>query len=231
MKTSKLLISLIIGIILSQAMVAQTIGHALNQISTTANFYSYIHRTSDTTGIEIKYFIVKASDGTIKSAFDACDVCWSFHKGYSQVSTFMRCNNCGNTYPISGLGTQGTGGCWPSYLPHEVDGDSVMVNKSDLEGGEWMFLEVEMDPPVSTGLIETKSDAQVKVSKSGNFLNIEFNNQLKREVSIFNLNGQLISYTESQNELVNIDVTGFHRGFYLIHITGIRENDLKVFID
>ncbi len=32
----------------------------------------------------IRYFILKSSDGIIRAAFDACDVCWPAGKGYYQ---------------------------------------------------------------------------------------------------------------------------------------------------
>ena len=32
----------------------------------------------------IKYFILKSSDGVIRAAFDACDVCWGEGKGYQK---------------------------------------------------------------------------------------------------------------------------------------------------
>ncbi len=32
----------------------------------------------------IKYFVLKSSDGIIRAAFDACDVCWPAGKGYYQ---------------------------------------------------------------------------------------------------------------------------------------------------
>ena len=41
-----------------------------------AHFYEY--KTED--GITIKYFILKSSDGVIRAAFDACDVCWRRRK-------------------------------------------------------------------------------------------------------------------------------------------------------
>ena len=34
--------------------------------------------------ITIRYFILKSSDGVIRAAFDACDVCWPAGKGYYQ---------------------------------------------------------------------------------------------------------------------------------------------------
>ena len=104
----------------------------LSEISAKAKFYDY-------DGIE--YFIVEAKDGTIKTAFNACDVCYRAKKGYSQKGDDMVCNNCGNHYAISGLGTQNIrgGGCWPGYLPSSVEGDYLVIKKSDLEAGRYRF--------------------------------------------------------------------------------------------
>lgn len=83
-----------------------------------------------------KYFIVKAKDGSIKTAFDACDICYKSGKGYRQERDDMVCNNCGNHYPISGLGTANLGGgCWPGYLPNKIEGDYLVINKIDLDNG------------------------------------------------------------------------------------------------
>jgi uncharacterized membrane protein len=87
-----------------------------------------------------RYFVVKAKDGTIKSAFDACDVCYKSRKGYSQKGDDMVCNNCGNYYPISGLGTANLGGgCWPGYLKNSIQGDYLVINKADLDEGEQRY--------------------------------------------------------------------------------------------
>ena len=53
----------------------------------------------------------------------------------------MVCNNCGNYYPISGLGTANLagGGCWPGYLPSKVEGDYIVIQKSDLNAKKYMF--------------------------------------------------------------------------------------------
>ena len=109
---------------------------SLSEISETAKWYEY-----NSNGIKIKYFAVKAKDGTIKTAFDACDVCYGSKKGYSQQGDVMVCNNCGNRYPISGLGTENLrgGGCWPGYLPSKIEGDNLMIKISDLKKGDYRF--------------------------------------------------------------------------------------------
>jgi len=104
----------------------------LSDISDQAEFYEY-------EGIE--YFVVQASNGDIKTAFNACDVCYKSKKGYRQEGIDMVCNNCGNHYPIAGLGTKnlGGGGCWPGYLPSEVQGDNLVIKISDIQKGAYRF--------------------------------------------------------------------------------------------
>ena len=53
----------------------------------------------------------------------------------------MICNNCGNKYPIDGLGTENRnpGGCWPSYLSNTIIGNEIVIGKSELENGKVMF--------------------------------------------------------------------------------------------
>jgi uncharacterized membrane protein len=108
----------------------------ISEISGDAKWYEY-----DSDGTKIQFFAVKASDGTIRTAFDACDICYGSKKGYRQEGDVMVCNNCGNKYPIDGLGTENVkgGGCWPGYLPSKIEGDSLIVKHSDLEKGAYRF--------------------------------------------------------------------------------------------
>ena len=108
----------------------------LSEVSETAEFYEL-----DVGGTTVSFFAVKASDGTIKTGFDACDVCYGAHKGYRQEGAYMVCNNCSNKYPIVGLGTENKrpGGCWPGYLPSEVAGDNLVIQNSDIVEGERRF--------------------------------------------------------------------------------------------
>jgi uncharacterized membrane protein len=109
----------------------------LSEITQQAKWYEY-----DSNGVKIRFFAVKADDDSIKTGFDACDICWNSRKGYRQEGTYMICNNCGNRYPISGLGTENKrpGGCWPGYLPSSIRGDNLVITKSNLEKGRRMFI-------------------------------------------------------------------------------------------
>lgn len=108
----------------------------LEEVSAKAKWFEY--KSGNTV---IRFFAVKAGDGSVKTAFDACDVCYSKKKGYRQEGSEMVCNNCGRRFPVNGLGTENRnpGGCWPSYLPNRVVGNNVVISKADLDKGRWRF--------------------------------------------------------------------------------------------
>ncbi len=107
----------------------------LSEIGDEAKFYSY-----DSDGVKIQYFAVTGPDGDVRIALDACDVCYGAKKGYKQNGNVMQCINCGNEYRINGLGTENTyGGCWPSFLPIDIDNENVFIKISDLENKRYMF--------------------------------------------------------------------------------------------
>ncbi|MBR9681511.1 MAG: DUF2318 domain-containing protein [Candidatus Altiarchaeota archaeon] len=108
---------------------------SLSDLSSTLSFYE-----AETDGVAVKYFAVLGSDGEVRTAFDACDVCGGY-KGYEQIGSDIRCINCGRVFKIDGLGTQNRGyGCWPSYLPHELQGDSVLIGVSNINAGKSRFV-------------------------------------------------------------------------------------------
>jgi uncharacterized membrane protein len=107
----------------------------LSNIDYDAKFFSYM---SD--GVDIKYLIVVGGDGNYHTAFDACDVCYDAKKGYTQDNDVVRCINCGLTFAINDLGEKNTGGgCWPSYLPFQLENENLVIEKSDLEDKKFMF--------------------------------------------------------------------------------------------
>jgi len=109
---------------------------SLSEITEKAKWYNY-----EVDNKTISYFAVKASDGRIKVAFDACDICYPEKKGYRQVGSDMICNYCGLKFAIIGIGTENkaSGGCWPGYLPATIEGDYLKISKQDLENGKWRF--------------------------------------------------------------------------------------------
>jgi len=99
-----------------------------------ARFYE--HKTGD--GIKVKYFILRSSDGVIRAAFDACDVCWEAGKGYFQKEDFMVCRNCGRYFPSVRVNDV-TGGCNPAALKREIVGDKLVIQTKDILEGRKYF--------------------------------------------------------------------------------------------
>ena len=89
-------------------------------------------------GITIKYFVVKSSDGVIRAAFDACDVCWPEGKGYTQKGDFMVCNNCGKQFKTTRV-KEVSGGCNPAPLVRKVENNQVVIKAEDIEKGKRYF--------------------------------------------------------------------------------------------
>lgn len=86
----------------------------------------------------VKFFVVKSRDGVIRAAFDACDVCFSAKKGYSQDKEYMICNNCGRRFHTSRINIE-KGGCNPAPLKRSVNGENLVIGVSDLLSGSRFF--------------------------------------------------------------------------------------------
>ena len=85
----------------------------------------------------IRYFILKSSDGVIRAAFDACDVCWPAGKGYYQDGNTMVCRNCGRRFE-SVLVNEVKGGCNPAPLKRQLNEDKLVIQIEDIqEGGQY----------------------------------------------------------------------------------------------
>ena len=75
-----------------------------------AKYYQY-----NSSGKEVYFFVLKSSDGIIRAAFDACDVCYEARLGYRQEGDLMVCNNCGRQFPSVRINVE-EGGCNPAPL-------------------------------------------------------------------------------------------------------------------
>ncbi len=92
----------------------------------------------DADGVIVTYLVVRGSDGEVRTAFDACDVCGG--RGYFQRGSDVVCKKCGRSFRIDDLGTKNRGGgCWPSYLSHRIEDGSVLIDKAELASGAFMF--------------------------------------------------------------------------------------------
>lgn len=98
-----------------------------------ARHYEYNHN-----GMNIRYFILQSSDGVVRAAFDACDVCWPSGKGYVQEDDTMVCRNCGRRF-VSVKINEVQGGCNPAPLARSVEGDQLVIKIGDVVQGQQYF--------------------------------------------------------------------------------------------
>lgn len=99
----------------------------------TAHHYVY-----DAGDKEIKFFVIQSSDGVLRAAFDACDVCFPAKKGYTQDGEFMICNNCGRRFHSSQINVV-EGGCNPAPLNREMVGENLVIKVEDILPGSRFF--------------------------------------------------------------------------------------------
>lgn len=86
----------------------------------------------------VRFFVIKSSDGVYRAALDACDVCFEAKKGYRQEGDEMVCKNCGNKFHSAQI-NEVSGGCNPVGLPRNVSGDSLIIRARDLESRKDYF--------------------------------------------------------------------------------------------
>lgn len=104
------------------------------KISSNAAHFEY----ASAQGKIVKFFVVRAGDGKIRAAADACDVCYAAKLGYQQDGNDMVCRKCSQRFP-SELINEVSGGCNPAGLPQRVEGNDVVFNASDLEARAVFF--------------------------------------------------------------------------------------------
>ena len=96
----------------------------------------FTYKTED--GVTVRYFILRSSDGVIRAAFDACDVCWRENKGYVQQGDVMVCKNCGRKFPSARV-NEVQGGCNPAPLARKTENGNVIIQVADLIKGKPYF--------------------------------------------------------------------------------------------
>ena len=106
-------------------------------ISEKASFYAYNELDS-----KMEIIAVKASDGTIRTAFNTCQVCYSSGKGYyKQEGDLLTCQNCGNQFGSDDVEVT-KGGCNPVPITEEyktVNEDTITIPREFLEEAQVIF--------------------------------------------------------------------------------------------
>ena len=106
-------------------------------ITEDAAFYAY-----DELDSKMEIIAVKASDGTIRTAFNTCQVCYSSGRGYYvQEGDKLVCQNCGNTFGMDDVGVT-RGGCNPVPIDEgqvKTNSETIVVPKAFLQEAEVIF--------------------------------------------------------------------------------------------
>jgi uncharacterized membrane protein len=96
----------------------------------------------DIDGTRIEVLAVKAPDSTIRTAFNACQVCYSSGRGYFvQEGTVLVCQNCGRRYRMSQVERQ-AGGCNPEPIfpaNKTVTSSTITISKEYLKQAKALF--------------------------------------------------------------------------------------------
>ncbi len=109
----------------------------VKDITETATFYP-----ASINGTELEVIAVKAPDGTIRTAFNTCQVCYSSGKGYyEQEGDQLICQNCGNRFGMGDIEVT-KGGCNPVPITNEynkVDAETITISKDFLTEATVIF--------------------------------------------------------------------------------------------
>jgi len=99
-----------------------------------ARFFRY----TTAAGREVKFFVMRSSDGVVRAAFDACDTCFPERRGYHQEGDVMVCNKCGRTFRSIDINVL-QGGCNPSPLERSIVGDQIVLRAASIALGATYF--------------------------------------------------------------------------------------------
>ena len=107
-------------------------------ITETAKFYPI-----DIQGTRLEVLAVKAPDGTIRTAFNTCQVCYASGRGYyKQSGDVLICQNCGNRFSMNLVEIE-AGGCnpWPIFDENKIVTDeSITITYDFLKESRGIFL-------------------------------------------------------------------------------------------
>ena len=95
----------------------------------------YFQTRSDT-GIMVKFFLIKSTDGVIRAAVDACDVCYKSGKGYVQDGNVMVCTNCNRRFAADRI-NEIKGGCNPAPLERRVENGRLLISMEQINANAW----------------------------------------------------------------------------------------------
>ncbi len=107
-------------------------------VNATAKFYQ-----ARVDGVLVEILALRAPDGTVRTALNTCQVCYSSGRGYYvQEGDVLVCQNCGNRFKASQV-ERIKGGCNPVPITAELkteNADTITISKAILEQARPFFL-------------------------------------------------------------------------------------------
>ncbi|MDR1353153.1 MAG: DUF2318 domain-containing protein [Treponema sp.] len=123
--------------IVKPAIADQDLVISVADVTENAAFYPV-----DIQGTRLEVIAVKAPDGTIRTAFNTCQVCYASGRGfYKQQGNLLVCQNCGNRFRMSQVERR-SGGCNPVPIfpaNKTVDNRSITISKDFLAKAKEIF--------------------------------------------------------------------------------------------
>lgn len=108
-----------------------------SDLSSTATFYPV-----EVDGTQMEILAVVDEEGTVRTAFNTCQVCYSSGRGYYvQEGNQLVCQNCGNRFTVDQVEVQ-TGGCnpWPIFPENKtVTEDTIEISYDFLAESSAIF--------------------------------------------------------------------------------------------
>jgi hypothetical protein len=104
------------------------------EVTATAKFYPY-----KLDGVLMEVLALRAPDGTVRTAFNTCQVCYASGRGYYvQQGDVLVCQNCRNRFKASQVEVI-KGGCNPVAITADLkteDANTITI-------GKWLFTEAK----------------------------------------------------------------------------------------
>jgi uncharacterized membrane protein len=96
----------------------------------------------DIEGTRLEVLAVRAPDGSIRTAFNTCQVCYASGRGfYKQQGSVLVCQNCGNRFRMSQVEVR-SGGCNPIPIFRDyktVTDTTITISKEFLKEAKAFF--------------------------------------------------------------------------------------------
>jgi FTR1 family protein len=89
----------------------------------------------DVNGTKVRFILYRKPDGKIASVFDACEICGAV--GFYKGANGLICKNC--AAPINPQSVGQRGGCNPVPLHSDSQGESIVINVTDLAAQAGQF--------------------------------------------------------------------------------------------